>query len=203
MRICQLIYLFDLSLSISQAVEREMAKRDTHTRAVMKSGQDLVDSGHYSSDTIQSRMLSIQNKWRSLHDVAGYRKKKIQENLQLQQFIADYNDIMSWLDMMERIVANDDLGYDEASADALLKKHKVGSFDYISSSCITSKTSSKLSSSVPSQSYSFNLSLKLFPQIIEEDIENYASVIKGLHDQVDELGDEDKTSPEVVDRCRK
>ena len=40
-------------------------------------------------------------------------------------------------------------------------------------------------------------------QIIEEDIENYASVIKGLHDEVDELGDEDKTSPEVVDRCRK
>lgn len=154
MRICQLIYLFDLSLSISQAVEREMAKRDTHTRAVMKSGQDLVDSGHYSSDTIQSRMLSIQNKWRSLHDVAGYRKKKIQENLQLQQFIADYNDIMSWLDMMERIVANDDLGYDEASADALLKKHKVGSFYYINSSCISSKTSSKLSSSVPFQSYS-------------------------------------------------
>lgn len=48
-----------------------------------------------------------------------------------------------------------------------------------------------------------NLSLKLLLQIIEEDIENYASVIKGLHDQVDELGDEDKTSPEVVDRCRK
>ena len=122
------------TLSIFQAVEREMANRDTHTKAVMKSGQDLVDSGHYSSDTIQSRMLSIQNKWRSLHDVAGYRKKKIQENLQLQQFIADYNDIMSWLDMMERIVANDDLGYDEASADALLKKHKVCTIDCIKSS---------------------------------------------------------------------
>ena len=108
-----------------QAVERELAKRDTHTQAVMKSGQDLLDSGHYSSDTIQSRMASIQNKWRNLHDVAGYRKKKIQENLQLQQFIADYNDIMSWLDMMERIVANDDLGYDEASTETLLKKHKV------------------------------------------------------------------------------
>lgn len=135
--ICQFIFQ---SLSISQAVEREMAKRDTHTRAVMKSGQDLVNSGHYSSDTIQSRMLSIQNKWRSLHDVAGYRKKKIQENLQLQQFIADYNDIMSWLDMMERIVANDDLGYDEASADVLLKKHKVCSFDCINSSCITFET---------------------------------------------------------------
>lgn len=48
-----------------------------------------------------------------------------------------------------------------------------------------------------------NMCLKLLLQIIEEDIENYASVIKGLHDQVDELGDEDKTSPEVVDRCRK
>lgn len=141
-------------LSIFQAVEREMAKRDTHTKAVMKSGQDLVDSGHYSSDTIQSRMLSIQNKWRNLHDVAGYRKKKIQENLQLQQFIADYNDIMSWLDMMERIVANDDLGYDEASADALLKKHKVCAVDCINSFWpITSKTEIHLSSSVPSQYY--------------------------------------------------
>ena len=47
-----------------------------------------------------------------------------------------------------------------------------------------------------------NVSLRLI-QIIEEDIENYASVIKGLHDEVDELGDEDKTSREVVDRCRK
>ncbi|KAJ7388705.1 hypothetical protein OS493_036144 [Desmophyllum pertusum] len=149
-------------LNKHEVVERDMSKRVTHTRAVIKSGQDLVDSGHYSSDTIESRMVSIQNKWRNLHDVAGYRKKKIQENLQLQQFIADYNDIMSWLDMMERIVANDDLGYDETSSDALLKKHKI----------------------------------------IEEDIENYASVIKGLHEQVDELGDEDKTSPEVVDRCR-
>ena len=102
-----------------------MAKRDTHTKAVLKSGQDLVDSGHYSSDTIQSRMVSIENKWINLNDVAAYRKKKIQENHQLQQFIADYNDIMSWLDMMERIVANDDLGYDEASAETLLKKHKV------------------------------------------------------------------------------
>ncbi|KAM7448230.1 hypothetical protein ABFA07_003643 [Porites harrisoni] len=151
-----------LLLTKHEAVERDMAKRDTHTKAVLKSGQDLVDSGHYSSDTIQSRMISIQNKWINLNDVAAYRKKKIQENHQLQQFIADYNDIMSWLDMMERIVANDDLGYDEASAETLLKKHKI----------------------------------------IEEDIENYASVIKGLHDQVDELGDEDKTSPEVVDRCR-
>ena len=117
--------IFVFFFPISQAVEREMAKRDTHTKAVMKSGQDLVDSGHYSSDTIQSRMVSIQNKWRNLHDVAGYRKKKIKENLLLQQFIADYNDIMSWLDMMERVVANDDLGYDEASTEALLKKHKV------------------------------------------------------------------------------
>ena len=70
-------------------------------------------------------MISIQNKWTNLEDVAGYRKKKIEENQKLQQFISDYNDIMSWLDMMERIVANDDLGYDEASSDTLLKKHKV------------------------------------------------------------------------------
>ena len=103
----------------------------------MKSGQDLLDSGHYSSDTIQSRMISIQNKWTNLEDVAGYRKKKIEENQKLQQFISDYNDIMSWLDMMERIVANDDLGYDEASSDTLLKKHKVSFYLNSLSKCST------------------------------------------------------------------
>ena len=103
-----------------------MAARSNHTQEVMKSGQDLIDAGHYASDNVQARMATIDNKWKNLHDIAAYRKKKIQENLQLQQFIAEYNDIMSWLNMMERVVANDDLGYDEASTDALLKKHKVG-----------------------------------------------------------------------------
>lgn len=104
-----------------------MAARSNHTQQVMKSGQDLIYSGHYASENVQTRMNTIENKWRHLHDIAAYRKKKIQENLQLQQFIAEYNDIMSWLNMMERLVANDDLGYDEASTDALLKKHKVRS----------------------------------------------------------------------------
>ena len=102
-----------------------MTARRPHTQEVMKSGNKLLDSGHYASDTIQPRLDIIQNKWASLYDIAAYRKKKIKENLLLQQFIAEYNDIMSWLDMMERIVANDDLGYDEASVETLLKKHKV------------------------------------------------------------------------------
>ena len=40
-------------------------------------------------------------------------------------------------------------------------------------------------------------------KLLEEEIESYAVPIQSLHDQVDEtLGDEDKTSPEIVDRCR-
>lgn len=40
-------------------------------------------------------------------------------------------------------------------------------------------------------------------QLLEEEIESYAAPIQSLHDQVDQsLGDEDKTSPEVVDRCK-
>lgn len=55
---------------------------------------------------------------------------------------------MLWLDMMERIVVNDDFGYDEVSVDVLLKKYKVGFFDYINLFCIIFKILSKLLSSV-------------------------------------------------------
>lgn len=55
---------------------------------------------------------------------------------------------MLWLDMMERIVVNDDFGYDEVSVDVLLKKYKVGFFDYINLFCILFKILSKLLSSV-------------------------------------------------------
>lgn len=55
---------------------------------------------------------------------------------------------MLWLDMMERIVVNDDFGYDEVSVDVLLKKYKVGFFYYINLFCILFKILSKLLSSV-------------------------------------------------------
>lgn len=110
---------------IVQAVEREMHGRDGQTRAVTRNGEELLVSVPYASDTIQNRLDIIRNKWERLRDNSGYRKKKLQENVILQKFIAEYNDIESWLDINKRVVENDDLGYDEHSAEALIKKHQV------------------------------------------------------------------------------
>ncbi|XP_031552905.1 spectrin beta chain, non-erythrocytic 1-like isoform X2 [Actinia tenebrosa] len=148
-------------LAKHEAVEREMAGRDGQTRAITRKGEDLLESVPYAADTIQNRLDIIKNKWERLHDNSAYRKKKIKENVKLQQFIAEYNDITSWLLMTKRVVTNDDMGYDEHSTEALIKKH----------------------------------------QAVEENIEAYASEINALHSQVDGLGDEDKSSPQVAERC--
>lgn len=102
-----------------------MHGRDGQTRAVTRNGEELLESVPYASDTIQTRLDIIRNKWERLRDNSGYRKKKLQENVKLQKFIAEYNDVESWLDMNRRVVENDDLGYDEHSAEALIKKHQV------------------------------------------------------------------------------
>lgn len=102
-----------------------MHGRDGQTRSVTRNGEELLESVPYASDTIQNRLDIIRNKWERLRDNSGYRKKKLQENVKLQQFIAEYNDIESWLDITKRVVENDDLGYDEHSAEALIKKHQV------------------------------------------------------------------------------
>ncbi|XP_028393281.1 spectrin beta chain, non-erythrocytic 1-like isoform X3 [Dendronephthya gigantea] len=152
-----------LLLKKHEAMEDEMTGHEPVVEQVKATGQQMVENGHYASDTITSRLSNLDNKWASARDTAAYRKRKLQDSLNLQQFIADYNDIISWMNLAERMAANDDYGYDEDSVHTLLKKH----------------------------------------ELLEEEIESYATPIQSLHDQVDEtLGDEDKTSPEVVDRCK-
>ena len=43
----------------------------------------------------------------------------------ITQYLSDTDEILNWLSDMEKIVQTEDLGKDEATAQLLLKKHKV------------------------------------------------------------------------------
>ena len=66
-------------------MEGEIAGREPVVEQVKKTGQDMVENGHYASDTITSRLANLDNKWASARDTAAYRKRKLQDSLSVQQ----------------------------------------------------------------------------------------------------------------------
>ena len=62
-----------------------MAGREPVFEQVKKTGQQMVENGHYASDTITSRLANVDNKWTSARDTGAYRKRKLQNSLNVQQ----------------------------------------------------------------------------------------------------------------------
>ena len=66
-------------------MEDEITGREPVVGQVKATGQEMVENGHYASDTITSRLSNLDNKWASARDTAAYRKRKLQDSLNVQQ----------------------------------------------------------------------------------------------------------------------
>ncbi|KAM7385200.1 hypothetical protein PAMP_001295 [Pampus punctatissimus] len=111
-------------LSQHKAFEDEMSGRAAHMQQTIKQGEELVANNHFGADKIQERIQDIQEQWAALERLSAVRKARLQEACNLHQFQADADDIDTWMLDVLRIVSSVDVGHDEFSAQALVKKHK-------------------------------------------------------------------------------
>ena len=56
---------------------------------------------------------------------ANDRKNKLTDSYDLQRYLSDYRDLMSWISSMKTLVCSDELAKDVTSAEALLERHQV------------------------------------------------------------------------------
>lgn len=66
-------------------MEDEITGREPVVEQVKRTGQQMVEHGHYASETITSRLANVDNKWVSARDTAASRKRKLQDSLNVQQ----------------------------------------------------------------------------------------------------------------------
>uniref|UniRef100_A0A8D3BY43 Spectrin beta chain n=1 Tax=Scophthalmus maximus TaxID=52904 RepID=A0A8D3BY43_SCOMX len=109
-------------LSQHKAFEDEMSGRAAHLQQTIKQGDELVADNHFGSDKIKERIQDVQ--WAALERLSAVRKARLQEACNQHQFQADADDIDTWMLDVLRIVSSVDVGHDEFSAQALVKKHK-------------------------------------------------------------------------------
>ncbi|XP_055358641.1 spectrin beta chain, non-erythrocytic 1 isoform X5 [Betta splendens] len=112
-------------LSQHKAFEDEMSGRAAHLQQTIKQGEELVANNHFGSDKIKERIQDIQQEqWAALERLSAVRKARLQEACNQHQFQADADDIDTWMLDVLRIVSSVDVGHDEFSTQALVKKHK-------------------------------------------------------------------------------
>ncbi|XP_069033280.1 spectrin beta chain, non-erythrocytic 1 isoform X1 [Embiotoca jacksoni] len=111
-------------LSQHKAFEDEMSGRAAHLQQTIKQGEELVANDHFGADKIRERIQDIQEQWAALERLSAVRKARLQEACNQHQFQADADDIDTWMLDVLRIVSSVDVGHDEFSTQALVKKHK-------------------------------------------------------------------------------
>ena len=78
-----------------------------------------------TADQTYVKQREINEEWTQLTAKANSRKEKLLDSYDLQRFLSDYRDLMSWINSMMGLVSSDELASDVTGAEALLERHQV------------------------------------------------------------------------------
>uniref|UniRef100_A0A674DZJ1 Spectrin beta, non-erythrocytic 1 n=1 Tax=Salmo trutta TaxID=8032 RepID=A0A674DZJ1_SALTR len=111
-------------LSQHRALEDEMNGRAGHLQHTITEGQAMADGGHFGAAKIRECITDLRAQWAALEELAAVRKAHLEEACALHQFQADADDADAWTLDALRIVSSGEVGHDEFSTQALVRKHK-------------------------------------------------------------------------------
>lgn len=103
----------------------ELAANEGRVDAVHSTGQNLIKSGHFASDTIAQRLAGVTSQWDTLRARAADKGLKLNEALQQQQFQRRVEDMSEWCNEVDAALRVADVGRDLSTVTFLLKKHQL------------------------------------------------------------------------------
>ncbi len=148
-------------LSQHRALEDEMCGRAGHLQNTVREGQAMADAGHFGEDKIRERIADVQAQWAALEQLAAVRKTRLEEACSLHQFQADADDVDAWTLDALRIVSTADVGHDEFSTQALVKKHKDAAAEVASYRPVIDALHEQAQSLPPEQAQAANVNERL------------------------------------------
>lgn len=108
-----------------QALTAEIANHEPQINQVVRNGEEMMERGHFLAGEMREKLTSLKMAWAALRDKAEKRRGELEDSLQAHQYLADAAEAESWMREKEPVVGSADLGKDEDSAEALLKKHRA------------------------------------------------------------------------------
>lgn len=128
-RICKTVVAGkDLLALVSQqqkhkALEAEIKGHESCVQKVVRAGDKLIAQGHGESADVEHRLQVLRTRWAELSELAASKRKRLEDAYEAFQYHADANEAESWMREKLSLVASNDYGEDEPSAQALLQRH--------------------------------------------------------------------------------
>ncbi|RUS85999.1 hypothetical protein EGW08_006269 [Elysia chlorotica] len=106
-----------------EGVERELAALEEKVTTLTAEADRLKEIHSNQAPEIEDKKREISENWEKLKRKAMERKNKLYESYQLQRFLADFRDLISWVSDMKAIISADELAKDVTGAEALVDRH--------------------------------------------------------------------------------
>ncbi|KAK7794241.1 hypothetical protein R5R35_012555 [Gryllus longicercus] len=107
-----------------EGVERDLAALEDKVTTLGQEADRLCGIHADHAEQIQAKRAEIVAYWESLTHKAEERRQKLDESYYLHRFLADFRDLISWINDMKAIISADELAKDVAGAEALLERHQ-------------------------------------------------------------------------------
>jgi spectrin alpha len=107
-----------------EGLERDLAALGDKIKRLDDCADKLMQNHPESTEVIVEKQREIHEEWKHLNSKALTRKEKLLDSYDLQRFLSDYRDLMSWITSMKGLIASDELATDVTGAEALLERHQ-------------------------------------------------------------------------------
>ncbi|KAM9686923.1 spectrin alpha chain, erythrocytic 1 isoform 1-T2 [Trichechus inunguis] len=103
--------------------EKELADNEFLLKKLEKTGQKMIEDGHYASDNVAARVREAVSLWKELLEAMAQKGTQLHEASQQLQFENNAEDLNRWLNEVEQQVTSEDYGKGLADVQNLLRKH--------------------------------------------------------------------------------
>ena len=107
-----------------EGLERDLAVLGEKINQLDEKASKLMHIHKDSAEVIYEKQKEINEEWTQLCSKANLRKVKLLDSYDLQRFLSDYRDLMSWVSSMKSLICTDELANDVTGAEALLERHQ-------------------------------------------------------------------------------
>ncbi|XP_063100202.1 spectrin alpha chain, non-erythrocytic 1 isoform X1 [Cavia porcellus] len=107
-----------------EGFERDLAALGDKVNSLGDTAQRLIQSHPEAAEDLKEKCTELNQAWSSLGKRADQRKAKLGDSHDLQRFLSDFRDLMSWINGIRGLVSSDELAKDVTGAEALLERHQ-------------------------------------------------------------------------------
>ncbi|KAK9511533.1 hypothetical protein O3M35_000170 [Rhynocoris fuscipes] len=107
-----------------EGLERDLAALGDKIKQLDETANRLMQTHPETAEQTYAKQRDINDEWTQLTAKANARKERLLDSYDLQRFLSDYRDLMSWINSMMGLVSSDELASDVTGAEALLERHQ-------------------------------------------------------------------------------